>query len=59
MAGLLGSGRTETAETIFGVTPHDSGSLRRDGERIDLKSPRDAVAVWRWKRARCSASSAK
>ncbi|MDN2583350.1 galactofuranose ABC transporter, ATP-binding protein YtfR [Aquibium sp. ELW1220] len=45
MAGLLGSGRTETAEAIFGVTPHDSGDARKDGERIDLKSPRDAVAA--------------
>lgn len=44
-AGLLGSGRTETAEALFGVSGHDSGKARKDGEVIPLNSPRDAVAA--------------
>ncbi|WEX11600.1 galactofuranose ABC transporter, ATP-binding protein YtfR [Chelativorans sp. AA-79] len=44
VAGLLGSGRTETAEVIFGVRPHDSGSAERDGKKLELSSPRAAIA---------------
>ncbi|MEO3999297.1 galactofuranose ABC transporter, ATP-binding protein YtfR [Mesorhizobium sp. CAU 1732] len=45
IAGLLGSGRTETAEVLFGITPSDSGEATRDGKTIPLASPRDAVAA--------------
>lgn len=44
LAGLLGSGRTETAKLIFGIDPHDSGEIRLNGENIALNSPRQAVA---------------
>jgi len=44
IAGLLGSGRTETAEVIFGVRPHDSGSAEKDGRKLQLASPRAAIA---------------
>jgi monosaccharide-transporting ATPase len=43
LAGLLGSGRTETARAIFGVDPLDSGTVTVDGEQLHLKSPKDAV----------------
>lgn len=43
-AGLLGSGRTETAETLFGVSPHDSGTAKLKGKTINLSSPRAAIA---------------
>jgi len=44
VAGLLGSGRTETAEVIFGVRPHDSGNAEKDGRKLQLASPRTAIA---------------
>jgi monosaccharide-transporting ATPase len=44
LAGLLGSGRSETARAIFGETPPDSGSLRIDGQPYRPSSPRDAIA---------------
>ncbi|TKT74431.1 galactofuranose ABC transporter, ATP-binding protein YtfR [Aquamicrobium sp. LC103] len=44
VAGLLGSGRTETAEVLFGVTPHDSGKVEEKGATLPLGSPRDAIA---------------
>ena len=44
LAGLLGSGRTETAKLIFGIDPHDSGEIHLEGKPIPLNSPRQAVA---------------
>ena len=44
-AGLVGSGRTEVAEALFGVAPADEGTVRRDGDRVvDIRSPREAMA---------------
>jgi ribose transport system ATP-binding protein len=43
LAGLLGSGRTETARAIFAADALDSGTVRIDGTPLHLKSPRDAV----------------
>ena len=44
LAGLLGSGRTETARLLFGADHADGGELRIDGERTVLRSPRAAIA---------------
>lgn len=44
LAGLLGSGRTETANLIFGAVKADSGRLRLRGQDISVKNPRSAVA---------------
>ncbi len=43
-AGLVGSGRTEVAEALFGVRPADAGTIRREGEVVDIRTPRDAMA---------------
>jgi monosaccharide-transporting ATPase len=43
LAGLLGSGRTETARALFGADPIDSGTIRIGGAPVHLKSPRTAV----------------
>jgi ribose transport system ATP-binding protein len=43
MAGLLGSGRTETARAIFGLDKLDGGEVRLDGAPLTLRSPRDAI----------------
>lgn len=42
-AGLLGSGRTETAEMLFGVTPSSKGTMSMHGEKLELKAPLDAI----------------
>lgn len=45
LAGLLGSGRTEAAELIFGIKKSDSGGIRLRGEKVQINSPRDAAAM--------------
>ncbi|WP_415907459.1 sugar ABC transporter ATP-binding protein [Oleiharenicola sp. Vm1] len=45
LAGLLGSGRTETARLLFGIDAPDAGTLRRDGAPVRIASPRDAVRL--------------
>ena len=42
-AGLLGSGRTETAELLFGANRLASGELEVDGQKADIRSPYDAL----------------
>jgi methyl-galactoside transport system ATP-binding protein/inositol transport system ATP-binding protein len=42
-AGLVGAGRTETMETIFGMRKKDSGRIWLNGKELHIKSPRDAI----------------
>jgi ABC-type sugar transport system ATPase subunit len=42
VAGLVGSGRTELALTIFGITPATSGTLLLDGRPVKIDSPEKA-----------------
>jgi simple sugar transport system ATP-binding protein len=44
LAGLLGSGRTETARLLFGLDRADTGEIRVRGARARLTSPRRAIA---------------
>ncbi len=43
MAGLMGSGRTETAECIFGLNPRRAGVVKVNGRTVNIRSPRDAI----------------
>ncbi len=43
LAGLLGSGRTETANLLFGIDTPDSGSLSLNGKKISRFSPLDSI----------------
>lgn len=45
LAGLVGSGRTQLAETIFGLTPADSGEIRVGGESVPITSPARATQL--------------
>ncbi len=42
-AGLLGSGRTETAELLFGIAKPEQGTLKLSGSEVSLSSPLDAM----------------
>ena len=43
LAGLLGSGRTETAKLLFGIEPPDAGELHLDGRPVTIRSARQAM----------------
>jgi simple sugar transport system ATP-binding protein len=43
ITGLLGSGRTEIAESLFGVKPAESGSIEVGGKVVRIRSIRDAI----------------
>ena len=45
LAGLVGAGRTELAEALFGLRPLVSGEVRLDGRSVSLRSPRAAIAA--------------
>jgi ABC-type sugar transport system ATPase subunit len=42
LAGIVGAGRTEFAQCLFGVTPAESGEIRIEGRPVNIKSPRSA-----------------
>jgi rhamnose transport system ATP-binding protein len=44
LAGLVGSGRSEVVRAIFGVDPHDEGTIRIDGRPLKGHKPWDAMA---------------
>jgi simple sugar transport system ATP-binding protein len=44
LAGLLGSGRTEVAELLFGIENPDSGSISMDGKSLRNSTPIDSIA---------------
>lgn len=42
--GLVGAGRSELMQALFGITRPSAGELTIDGERVVIRSPADAVA---------------
>jgi ribose transport system ATP-binding protein len=42
--GLIGAGRTEIAETLFGLRDPSAGQILLDGQEVRLHSPADAIA---------------
>lgn len=42
-AGLVGAGRTETVETIFGMRPKTGGKIYKDGKELNNKTPEEAI----------------
>ena len=45
LAGLMGSGRTELAQALFGIQRIDSGTVRVRGREVRIRNSRDAIAA--------------
>jgi rhamnose transport system ATP-binding protein len=45
MAGLVGAGRSEIAQTIFGATPPTSGQIFVDGKLTKVSNPRQMLSL--------------
>lgn len=45
IAGLVGSGRSNLVETLFGVTPATGGRIEIDGREVTITSPHDAIKL--------------
>jgi len=45
VAGLVGSGRSETAQCVFGILRPDSGEIKVDGKAVTIKSPSQAMKL--------------
>ncbi|GAB5376151.1 MAG: sugar ABC transporter ATP-binding protein [Acuticoccus sp.] len=43
MAGLIGARRTDVALALFGIAPASTGTIVYKGERLDMRSPRQAI----------------
>jgi len=43
LAGLMGAGRTEVIEGIFGIKKIDSGEIRVKGQKVQINTPADAI----------------
>ena len=42
-AGLVGAGRSETMQCIFGLTPGSTGDIYLDGQKLEIKNAVDAM----------------
>jgi simple sugar transport system ATP-binding protein len=45
LTGLLGSGRTELAVALFGLTKPDSGEIRIEGQNVQIRSAEEAISL--------------
>ena len=44
-AGLMGSGRTEVLETLFGIYAAESGTIKVKGKEVKIREPHQAIAA--------------
>jgi ribose transport system ATP-binding protein len=45
IAGLVGAGRTEIAQALFGLLKKDTGDIYIDHQKVEIKKPSDAIKL--------------
>jgi ribose transport system ATP-binding protein len=45
LAGLVGAGRTEVLESLFGISPAGAGSIYVAGRKVQVRTPADAICA--------------
>lgn len=45
LAGLMGSGRTETARAIYGIDSFDADEIKVKGKPVRIRCPKDAISM--------------
>lgn len=45
VSGLVGAGRTEVMEALFGITPKQQGTVKVHGKPVKINSPYDAIRL--------------
>lgn len=45
ITGLVGAGRTEVFQALFGIIPYDTGSIYVKGEKVNIKDPLQAMKL--------------
>lgn len=45
LTGLVGAGRSEVCQAIFGIMPHDKGKVYLEGKEVNISNPLDAMKL--------------
>lgn len=43
LTGLVGAGRTEVCQSIFGIMPYDKGKIQINGQEVSIQYPKEAM----------------
>src|SRR5690606_26055912 len=43
--GLVGAGRSEVCQAIFGIHPYERGKVFIDGKEVTIRNPQDAIGL--------------
>jgi rhamnose transport system ATP-binding protein len=45
LTGLVGAGRTELCQSLFGIMPYDKGSIQINGQDVSIQNPKEAMKL--------------
>ena len=45
LTGLVGAGRSEVTQSIFGILPYDKGKIYLEGQEVEIESPWEAMEL--------------
>ncbi|TWT01935.1 sugar ABC transporter ATP-binding protein [Planomicrobium sp. CPCC 101079] len=45
LTGLVGAGRTEVCQALFGIMPYDKGTIELKGQKVRIQSPKEAIKL--------------